>query len=237
MPLVIDVAVAKTHKHATRESGDTAEIIERPTGGVTLLIVDGQGSGRGARVISQLIVARCLAMLKEGVRDGVVARAASDILLAHRHGQVSATLDLVSVDLAAGEIVITRQGATVGVVRHADGLDLLTEETPPLGRYRLSRPMIWRYPIRAGLTVIVTSDGITASGQRLGLSPLDLRVWSANVQDPASAQTIADQLLAEAIARDAGRPADDCTVGVVMIQSEHDGSAVRRMSVLVPVGR
>lgn len=97
--------------------------------------------------------------------------------------------------------------------------------------------MIWRYPIRAGLTVIVTSDGITASGQRLGLSPLDLRDWSANVQDPASAQSIADQLLAEAIARDAGRPADDCTVGVVMIQAEHDGSAVRRMSVLVPVGR
>ena len=45
--LTIDVAIAKTHKYASRDSGDTAEVVERPGGGLTLLVVDGQGSGRG----------------------------------------------------------------------------------------------------------------------------------------------------------------------------------------------
>lgn len=234
MPLAIDVALAKTNKYATRESGDTAEVVERPAGGLSLLIVDGQGSGRGARVISQMLVARSLALLKDGVRDGAVARAANDVLLTHKHGQVSATLDLVSVDLPAGEVVITRQGGTVGAIRHLDGVDLLATETPPLGRYRMSRPAIWRYPIAMGLTVVVTSDGITGSGQHRGHAAFDLGAYLAAMPDESS-QDIADHLLAEAISRDGGKAADDCSVGVVRIVSRSDAPAARRMSVFLPI--
>ena len=233
--LTIDVAIAKTHKYASRDSGDTAEVVERPGGGLTLLVVDGQGSGRGARVISQMIAARVLSLVKDGVRDGAVSRAASDILLTHRHGQVSATLDMVSVDLPASEVIVTRQGATHGAVRHADGVDLLAGAAPPLGRYPSSRPTIWRYPLVAGLLVIVTSDGITGSGQRNGQPVLDLGAFLAALPDDASAQGTADALLACALERDGGRPADDCTVGVVLIGDNVDGLVVRRMSVNLPV--
>ncbi len=44
MPLKIDVAVAKTNKYASRESGDTVEIVERPGGGISVILADGQGS-------------------------------------------------------------------------------------------------------------------------------------------------------------------------------------------------
>ncbi len=44
-PLLVDVAVAKTEKYASRESGDTVEMVERPGGGFTIVMIDGQGRG------------------------------------------------------------------------------------------------------------------------------------------------------------------------------------------------
>ena len=121
MPLKIDVAVVKTNKYASRESGDTVEIVERPGGGISVIMADGQGSGRAAKTLSLLVTAKVSALLKEGVRDGASARAANDFLFAMRNGQVSATLDILSVDLNTGTVVITRNSDTACYVRTADG--------------------------------------------------------------------------------------------------------------------
>lgn len=236
MDFTVDVAVAKTHKYASRDSGDTAEVVERPAGGLSLLLVDGQGSGRSARVISQMLMARAVGLIKDGVRDGVVARAVNDVLLGYRHGQVSATLGMVSVDLPAGEVVVTHQGGTLGVVRRSAGIALLRSESPPLGRYRMSRPEIWTWPIEPDLLIMITSDGISTSGQRLGRSPFDLCQHLAAVPEDCSARQIADELLAEAVSRDDGKPADDCTVGVVRIGPPSVGVGIRTMTVSAPVG-
>ena len=40
--LSIEIAVAKTYKYASRDSGDTAETVERLTGGMSMVLVDGQ---------------------------------------------------------------------------------------------------------------------------------------------------------------------------------------------------
>lgn len=236
MEYVIEVAVAKTHKYASRDSGDTAEVIERPAGGVSLLVVDGQGSGRSARVISQMLVARAVGMIKDGVRDGVVARAINDVLVGYRNGQVSATLGMVSVDIPAGEVVVTHQGGTLGVVRTSAGIALLRSESPPLGRYRMSRPEIWTWPVELGLLVVITSDGISASGKRLGRPLLDLCDHVASLPSDGTAREIADGILAEALGRDDGKPGDDCSVGVVRIGPPLEGPApIRTMTVSLPV--
>ena len=46
----LQVAVAKAGKYATRESGDTLEMIERPHGGLSFVLADGQTSARGTRL-------------------------------------------------------------------------------------------------------------------------------------------------------------------------------------------
>ncbi|HUW09581.1 MAG TPA: hypothetical protein VM537_07600 [Anaerolineae bacterium] len=43
-----EIAVAKVGKQASAENGDTAEVVERPIGGISLVLADGQSSGRGA---------------------------------------------------------------------------------------------------------------------------------------------------------------------------------------------
>ena len=60
MGILIEAAVAKTNKYASRESGDTVEIVERPTGGISVIVADGQGSGRAAKALSLLVTARAV---------------------------------------------------------------------------------------------------------------------------------------------------------------------------------
>ena len=235
MPLTIDVAVAKTNKYASRESGDTVEIVERPGGGISVILADGQGSGRAAKTLSLLVTAKVSALLKEGVRDGASARAANDFLFAMRNGQVSATLDILSVDLKSGTVVITRNSETVCYARTDDGSEVSAGAERPLGLHPRTRPWAAEIPIGPGVRVILVSDGIMNSGRRSGLPPLDLSAISANAGPEASATAIADLVLGEAITRDADKPADDMSV-VALTLPEHDQTTlVRRMGAEVPL--
>lgn len=67
------IAVAKVNKYATSESGDTIEVVERPNGGFSVFLADGQTSGRGAIAVSQLVVRKVIGLLAEGVRDGAAS--------------------------------------------------------------------------------------------------------------------------------------------------------------------
>jgi hypothetical protein len=64
----VQVAVAKVAKYATSESGDTVEMTERPHGGLSFVMVDGQRSGRSAKAISNLVARKAISLLAEGVR-------------------------------------------------------------------------------------------------------------------------------------------------------------------------
>jgi serine phosphatase RsbU (regulator of sigma subunit) len=235
MPLKIDVAVAKTNKYASRESGDTVEIIERPGGGISVILADGQGSGRAAKMLSLLVTAKVSALLKEGVRDGASARAANDFLFAMRNGRVSATLDILSVDLKSGTVVITRNSETACYARTDDGSEVSAGGERPLGLHPRTRPWAAEIPIGPGVRVILVSDGIMNSGRRSGLPPLDLSAIAANAGSEASATKIADLVLGEAITRDAEKPADDMSVVALTLPGHNQTTLVRRMGAEVPL--
>jgi serine phosphatase RsbU (regulator of sigma subunit) len=235
VPLKIDVAVAKTNKYASRESGDTVEIVERPGGGISVILADGQGSGRAAKTLSLLVTAKVSALLKEGVRDGASARAANDFLFAMRNGQVSSTLDILSVDLKTETVVITRNSETACYIRTDEGVVLSAGAERPLGIHPRTRPWAAEIPIGVGVRVILVSDGITSSGRRHGLPPLDLTTISANAGPEASAAEIADIVLSEAVARDADKPADDMSVVALTLPKHDQAALVRRMGAEVPL--
>jgi rhodanese-related sulfurtransferase len=80
----IQIAVAKINKYDSIESGDTLEVVERPNGGVSVVLADGQSSGLQAKHISTAVVRKVITLLAEGVRDGAAARAASDALFTEK---------------------------------------------------------------------------------------------------------------------------------------------------------
>src|SRR6201988_1029500 len=104
----VQIAVAKVNKYATSESGDTLEVVDRPSGGLSVVLADGQTSGRGAKAISQLVVRKVIGLLAEGVRDGAAARAASDALYTDKQGKVICPLNIAAVVLHSDAIALTR---------------------------------------------------------------------------------------------------------------------------------
>jgi serine phosphatase RsbU (regulator of sigma subunit) len=235
MPLTIDIAIAKTNKYASRESGDTVEIVERPGGGMSVIMADGQGSGRAAKSLSLLVTAKVTALIKDGVRDGAAARAANDFLFAMRHGQVSATLDILSVDLKTGTVVITRNGDTVCLVETDAGAEVIAGGERPLGLHARTRPWTAEYPTAADLRVILVSDGIANAGVRYGWPAFDLAAVVATADRGASAGAIADLVLAEALIRDKGKPNDDMSVVALTLPEHQETTLVRRLRLEAPL--
>ncbi len=229
------VAASKTNKYAVSESGDTLEIVERPNGGVSAVLADGQTSGKGAKTISTMVVRKVIGLLAEGVRDGAAARAASDYLFTERGGKVSACLNILSADLETATIVITRNNPAPVFVARGDVIECITAESSSIGTSRNIRPSITEFPLESGITIVMFTDGITNAGDRTGQS-LDLcTLLTAMLEDQQpTAREIADNVLNQALRLDQNRPNDDMSVVVMRVEPE-EADQVRRMSVRLPV--
>jgi len=181
-----------------------------------------------------MVVRRVLGLLSEGVRDGAAARAASDTLYTERKAKVSATLNILSVDMQTNTLVITRNNPAPVLLAHQETIARLEEPSQPVGLYRGTRPVITEVPLEPGLTTVVYTDGLVHAGSRAGEEMDACTCLQALLegQDP-SPQCIADSLLEHAIKLDQGRPVDDISV-VVMRASGTEGDGVRRMMVSLP---
>lgn len=219
----LSAAVAKVNKWAVQQGGDTLELIERPRGGLSLVLADGQRSGPAAKQVSIWVVRKVVTELAEGVRDGAAARAANDMLHALREGKVSATLVILSVDLASRSLVITRCGNPEVYVREPEGqIRRLEGSAPALGFHRHVRPLVDSLPLEPGLLLCAFTDGVIHAGSRRGQS-LDVpAVLAALWESAPQAQAIADGLLSRALELDEQRPVDDTSVAVLQVL---DGTA------------
>lgn len=233
----LQIAVAKINKYAISESGDTLEVVERPNGGLSVVLADGQTSGRGAKAVSQMVVRKVIGLLAEGVRDGAAARAASDALFTDKQGKVICTLNIASLDLHSRTVVLTRNNPSPVFICRGEQIDKLDAESVPLGASREVRPLITELQFEPGLTIVIYTDGLTHAGERRG-TPINVGETLRAVledQDP-SPQALADMLLAQAVSLDDNRPADDISVLALKFTSRA-GDSVRRMTVRLPIER
>ena len=103
-----------------------ASIIERPNGGLSVVMCDAIGSGHNAKLISGLVVRKVLGLLSDGIRDGAAARAVSDFLYTERGGKDPAFLNILSADLETGTLVVTRNNPAPVFVAQGDQVECLS---------------------------------------------------------------------------------------------------------------
>ena len=231
----VNIAVSKTKKYATSSSGDTVEVVERPRGGVSVVMADGQSSGCGAKWISTMVVRKVISLLAEGVRDGAAARAASDSLFTERNGRVSSTLNILSVDVQTNSLVITRNNPAPVMLFQNDSIKVIDSDSNAIGFYSGTRPNIIEVPLEVGLVVVSFTDGLIHAGDRSGKT-MDIEdvLMELLREDQHSAQEIADLLMERAMILDQGRPVDDISIVVLKVQDSHQNS-IRRMNVRLPI--
>jgi serine phosphatase RsbU (regulator of sigma subunit) len=231
----VQIAAAKVNKYAVSESGDTLEVVERPHGGVSIVLADGQTSGRSAKAVSMLVVRKVISLLAEGVRDGAAARAASDYLFTEKNGKVSCTLNIVSIDLHTKTVVLVSNNPSPVFVVRDDSIDALNMGSQPIGMARNTRPVITEIPLEGGLTVVVYTDGLTHAGERRGqLMNIPVTLHGLLDENDPTPQEVADALLAQALRLDDNRPVDDVSVVVLRVMPLR-GDEARRMTMRLPI--
>ena len=233
MSLAVEIGAAKVAKYATSESGDTLELIERPHGGISAVLVDGQRSGPAAKVLSNLAARKAISLLGEGVRDGAVARATHDYLSTHRQGRVSAEMVLVSIDLASRTLVVSRNTRCAAYLSCHGALRLLDAPCQPIGVHTHTKPVVVEVPLSGDMTVVACTDGLPSAGEPD--HPLDVPALIMDRPLSGTAQSLANGLLQEALNAESGRPRDDISVLVVTVRSDPSESRIRRLSASFPV--
>lgn len=229
------VGISKVGRYASRDSGDTVEVVERPSGGLSVVIADAQGMGLAAKLLSNLVTAKAVALLKEGARDTAVHEAVHDHLYHYKGGRVSCTLTTVSVDTRRGSCTVTRNSPTPAYVAHPGVVLALDGKSSPLGiGYDLS-PVFEAEPLRPGLSVVVVTDGVSSAGVRSGC-PLDVaREVAEHLDAGREPAEVARCLLDAAVERDQNRPADDMTVVVLGVRASNAGDERRTLQLRVPL--
>lgn len=233
----IQIAVSKSNKFDSDESGDTLEFIERPNGGISVVLADALTSGKNAKLISSSVVHKVITFIAEGIKDGVSARAVSDFLFTEHTGKVSAYLDILSVDLQSETIVLSRNNPTPVFIARSGRIECIGSENNPIGVSRSIKPSITEIPLENSLTIVIYTDGILSSGKDygIGLDVCTLIESMLDEQEP-NAQTIADTILTEAIRLDQGHPNDDMSV-VVLRVFDRETDNIRRMNATLPIRR
>jgi hypothetical protein len=233
----VQFAVAKVSKYATRESGDTLEMVERPHGGISMVLVDGQRSGRAAKAISNVVARKAVQLLAEGVRDGAAARAAHDYLYTYRAGKVSATLNILSVDTQTKTLVISRNNpAPVIVHTQQSGLYALDEPSSVVGVHRNVKPLITEIPLAVGVLVVAFTDGLQHAGSVSGAGEVNPKALVNEMvgQGIMAPQVIVEKLLDCALEVEQGRPRDDVSIMAMAVLDRGDDE-VRRLSGRLPL--
>lgn len=232
------IAVAKLPKYGLLESGDTVEVVERPRGGLTVVMADGQTHGRPAKRVSHLVVAKASQLIADGIRDGAVARGVHDHLFAIRDGKVSTELTMVSADFRTRTLVVTRNSHVPVLLRSEDGaVEWLEQAVEPIGTHEVMKPIITEVPLAPGVIVLAFTDGVYSAGRRHG-GALDLDELAQRISrtPPSGVQELADSVLQSALDLDRRRPGDDMSVMTVGLgPPANPDEPIRRMLVSMPL--
>ncbi|MDQ0203160.1 PP2C family protein-serine/threonine phosphatase [Pectinatus haikarae] len=234
----IKVAVAKTTRYAMEFCGDTCDIAERPQGGLSLILADGQGHGLSAHHTSSLVVNKAVSLIGDGTRDGAVARAVHDYLYAVKDKKVSCTLTVVSADLDTQTMVISRNSNCPVIIKTDEYTCVYDESVNPIGVHHHTKPVMYEVPMEEGMVIISYTDGIQSAGRKTNGKTADFKKILAIAEHSRAedAEFIADSIMAYALKLDENKAGDDMTVVVMGVCGSNDAAVkIRKVNVNFPL--
>ena len=217
----VKIGLAKTSKYATGVCGDSCDIVERPHGGISAVIADGQGNGLAAHHTSSWVVHKAVELISDGARDGAVARAVHEYLYAMKDKKVSCTLTVLSADLDTETLVVSRNSNCPVIVKTEEYETVYDEDVSPIGVNRHMKPLMYELPLTPGLLVVSYTDGIAHAGRKRTGHEADFEKIMAIIRDnpPEDAAYIAKAIMDYALELDDEKATDDMTVVVLGVTS------------------
>jgi serine phosphatase RsbU (regulator of sigma subunit) len=233
----IKIGIARTTKYAMDYCGDSCDIAERPHGGISAVIADGQGNGLAAHHTSSWVVNKAVSLITDGARDGAVARAVHDYLYAMKDKKVSCTLTVLSADLESETLVVSRNSNCPVIVKTAEYESVYDDSVEPIGVHRHMKPVMYELPFEPGMVVVSYTDGIQAAGRKRGGPQTDFQKIMDIIRDNTANDVdfIAKSIIEYALEMDKNQAGDDMTVVVMgLAPTQTEGPKVERISVGYP---
>ncbi len=231
----IQAAIAKIDRYSSDEEGNKVEIIERPNGGISIVMAEGKLSGSRSKGVTMKAVHAMLNLIAEGVPDGASSRVVLQRIRDEHRERAEVNISIISCDLLSKTIVITKNNPVpVLIYEGGESRFLPLEEDPESHRYD---PVVYQFEFQLGQTFILITEGVQNAGV-YNENKIDLLTALGSIydddSDEVSVQDVADNLLKQAIGHDSGRPRDDMTV-VVLKVSPATTKDIRREYVSFPI--
>ncbi len=230
----LQAAISKTDRYSSVEQGDKVEIIERPHGGISIIMAEGKLSGRRSRSIAMKAVHSIQSLIASGIHDGAASRNVLTSMNEEHKGKTQVSISIISCDLDSQSIVITKNNTTPVLTVFEGVVDYLRFDGASEDELSIE-PSVYQFEIEEGRDFILVSDGVLKAGSQYEQT-LDLRISVESLfeDDEPTVQEVADAILNQAVNQDLGRPRDDMTVTVLRI-SPTPSSNIRREYVHFPI--
>ena len=230
----IQAAIAKVDSYTSPQEGDKVEIIERPNGGISIIMAEGKLDNQRSKAISIKAVHALMGLISDGIHDGAASRAVLTNLKNEHHGRASVALSVISCDLESQTIIITKNNCVPVVIILPEQVDFLNLESETLAGGCIT-PAVFQFQLESDLTFFLLSDGICSAGGQSHQS-LDIReIMETFLEDQSmDVQAMADFVLNQAISLDTGEPKDDMTVVVFRVRPVLF-NGIRRVSIQFPI--
>ena len=212
----MQIGIAKTSKEGENVSGDSNLQISLEDGKYLIAISDGMGSGPNARKSSQIAIKMLGRLLSNGFDKETSIELINNTISSNIKDETFATLDVMVLDLYAGNIEYIKNGACPTFIKNNKNVDIIKNISLPAGILNDIDLIVYDRDVDDNDIIVMCSDGIIESNSEYKNKEL----WVKNLLEEmktTNAQKIADIILKEAIDNNYGKAKDDMTVIVTKI--------------------
>ena len=171
-----------------------------------MALSDGMGSGEYAKKVSSTAISLIEAFYRAEMPEGTVLNTINKLLSFNRDERFTC-IDIAAVNLNTGIANFVKIGSPAGIIVRENEIKVLESQSLPLGILDNLRPTVCSEQLKNGDIVVFMSDGITSAFP----SQTDLYAFLQELK-PLNPQSLADKILADALARASQTVTDDMTV-------------------------
>lgn len=196
-------------------SGDSFEIFDSSVNEKYIVLSDGMGTGKRARLDSMFSVSLVTRLIQSGMSMQTAHKLINSMLRVKGWEESFATLDIMRLDLNGGTAQFLKSGAVQSFLCRDGGLKAVGGQAFPAGILPDCSPDITEIKLFDGDIILMTSDGVEdASAREI--------VRYADPDDKLSSADIARKLGAKALSQKKNGKQDDITIIVAKISLRNE---------------
>ncbi len=203
--------IATRPKEGESACGDAYSVLKIDERRFLVALSDGMGSGENARAVSDKTLSLLESFYKAKMPSETVLSTVNR-LISYSPEETFACIDMAAVDLDTGEADIVKIGSPVGFILKNEELRVLEGDSLPMGMLEAVHPATLRANMEENDFMLFMSDGVTSA---FG-SSAELCSY-LSVLRPLNPQSLAEEILQNALKRTRGQAEDDMTVLAVKL--------------------